>query len=395
MSDIRIQLAAVGDANDIATWSGIPYHLLQEGLRQRAITAGLALTTSGAGWTLKRCLWNLQSMARGDRLGGYQYSISFLEALWSRVADQVADARLLNCFQLYPPSVLERHGDRLWFYIDQTLPQLFGAYGIRERIGRRVAEDALHRERAGYLACAGVIVHSRWAANSVINDHGIDKSKVFCIAPGANLDDALYREWAKTYRFKDPRHHATLRLVFVGKEPRRKGLDRLLRALRFARSRGANCTLRVIGCLPEAVDDDLRSVPGVEWFGFIDKRGDTGRYLQVLSECDVGCLLSRAEAGGISLREFHACGLAVIGPDVGGSPDHVIDESAILVDHAATDEQVADILMQLDSDRDRVAKMKQVSFERRHDMTWEPVIRRIAELLNGAETTTTKVSKSN
>ncbi|MCH8168836.1 MAG: glycosyl transferase family 1, partial [Proteobacteria bacterium] len=71
-------LAAVGDANDPLTWSGIPYHLLRAGRGAGLFDAGLALETGGVGWAGRRIGWNLARAPRLERPGGFQYSPAFL-----------------------------------------------------------------------------------------------------------------------------------------------------------------------------------------------------------------------------------------------------------------------------------------------------------------------------
>jgi len=378
----KTYLAAVGDVNDIRTWSGIPYHLLQEARRQGVMDAGLPLTADGGQWQARRYAWNLGSLLLGRGRGGYQYSEMFLERLWARQRGQLGGCRVVNCFQLYPPSWVADESVELWFHLDQTLLQLFDTYGVRAQIGRRIAADALERERAGYERATGILMHSRWAADSVIRDYGIAAKKVSVVVPGANLDPAVYEAWAAGRAIPTLLSGSALKLVFVGKEPQRKGLDRLLRGLALARSQGANCTLSVIGCPRDAVPAELRESPGVEWVGFIDKRHDGQRYLNAVAECDVGCLLSRAEAGGIGLREFHALGLAVIGPDVGGSPDHALTDAAILIKPEAGDQFIADVIVGLDHDRDRVAQMKALSWARRSEVLWAATVARMVTVFD-------------
>jgi glycosyltransferase involved in cell wall biosynthesis len=290
---------------------------------------------------------------------------------------------VINCFQLYPPSLVADGRVELWFHLDQTLLQLFDTYGVRQSIGKRIAAQALAREREGYERAVGVVMHSHWAAESVIRDYGIDPGKVSVVVPGANLDPVAYAGWASA---RVPGSAAAmakrpLRLVFVGKHPERKGLDRLLRALALARAEGAHCTLRIIGCTPDDLAPELRDTQGVEWVGFIDKRRDAEGYLNAVAACDIGCLLSRAEAGGIGLREYHALGLAVIGPDVGGSADHVIPEAARLVGPQASDEEIAAVILELDRDRTAVQRMREVSWARRREVTWEASVAKLAEVM--------------
>jgi glycosyltransferase involved in cell wall biosynthesis len=385
MGTTRTVLAAVGDVHDMRTWSGIPFHALQAGRAEGLIDAGLALRTTGAVWRLRRIAWNLSSILRGRGAGGYQYSVRFLEELWSAHRHAVANARVINCFQLYPPSLVEQAGMERWYFLDQTLLQLFDHYGIRSTIGRSIARDALEREREGYQRASGIVMHSRWAAASVVRDYGIAPAKVAVVVPGANIDHRASECSMGRHRAASPREGGPLRLVFVGRNPARKGLDRLLRAFRIARSRGAKCALRVIGCAPGELPKELRTIPGVEWLGFVDKWRDAARFLQAVGECDVGCLLSRAEAGGIGLREYHALGLAVIGPDVGGSPDHVIREAAELVSPDASDEEIAELLVNLAQDRDRVQRMRDLSWEHRAEMHWSASMRHLAQEMGRAD----------
>jgi len=108
--------------------------------------------------------------------------------------------------------------------------------------------------------------------------------------------------------------------------------------------------------------------------GFVDKRTESDRYLDLVGECDMGCLLSRAEAGGIGLREFHALGLAVLGPDVGGAPDHAIAGASLLVRPEATDEAIAALLVDLARQPERVEALRAASWTQRRDALWETTV---------------------
>lgn len=374
-------LAAVGDANDPSAFGGTPFHLLQEGMCQGFLTEGLPLGADSLLWKSRRYFWNLLSVLRGRGLGGYQFSDIFMEKLWGPYRSKLVGNKVINLNQLYPSTICQDRAVEKWFFIDQTLKQLFDTYGIRSGISKYIAEDALAREADGYQRAKGVFVISHFAAQSLYLDYGVSPDKVFVVPRGANLDREAYPLWAQTKSNSKLKERYPLRLVFVGKHPERKGLDRLLRALALARAEGANCTLRIIGCTPDDLAPELRDTQGVEWIGFIDKRRDGVTYLNAVGECDIGCLLSRAEAGGIGLREYHALGLAVIGPDVGGSPDHVIPEAARLIGPQASDEEIAALLLELDRDRAAVQRMQEVSWARRHEVTWEASVTKLAKVM--------------
>ena len=380
----RRYVAAVGDANDPHTWCGIPYYLLQAGITAGCFDGGLRLSAHGLHWQAQRLLWNGVQWTRGDRFGGYQYSVPFLEWLWREERIRARNAAVINCFQLFPPSLVGDASVEKWFYIDQTLTQLFDHYGQRALVGKKIAAEAIARERIGYQAATGVIVHSRWTANSVATDYGIASDRIHVVTPGANIAAQPYEKWlamqssAATAAERD--RHA-LKLVFIGKDWRRKGLPRLLAALQRVQKQSVSINLCVIGCRQDDLPAALSTTPSVQWHGFIDKEADWARFLALVGSCDVGCLLSTAEAGGIAQREFHALGLAVLGTTAGGAPEHADLECSWLVAPDAPVETIAAQLVKLARDPTWVSRAKAAAWRKRHRFLYQTAITGIQRLL--------------
>jgi len=327
---------------------------------------------------VRRAAWNGFQLFRGRRYGGYQYQPCFLEKLFSPIRETIAGARVINCFQLFPPSVVHDDSVQKWFFIDMTLRQLFACYGAW--LDHRTAAEAIAHETEGFRKAEVIITHSAWAAKSVTDDYGISAERVRIVVPGANLDPVAYGVWDKEQQRPSPMEASQpIKLVFVGKYWERKGLDRLLRALRIARHRGAAIQLRVIGLASADVPTAYRNEPGVEWSGFLNKRTEAARFLRAVASADLGCLLSRAEAGGIVLREFHALGLPVIGPEVGGSPDHMFRGASTAVPPDAPDETISDILVRLCKDRSALEQMRERAWNSRHEALWSTTCRRILD----------------
>jgi glycosyltransferase involved in cell wall biosynthesis len=379
-----VWLAAVGDVTDPATSSGTPYYCLQAGLAAGVFTGGLKLKTSDHIWTRRRILWNIWQILSKAQRGGYQYSETFLDRLWQQTDEKDRYGCLLNFFQLFPEAIMRCPALARWFYIDQTLEQLFQYYGFAAIVSESVRRDAIIREQAQYAAAEGVICHSDWTAQSVREAYAINDNKIHVVICGANIDIAALDNWENETPYRRPHHEGPLRAVFVGKEWKRKGLDRLLRAMRIARERGAAVTLLVLGLDPTALPTDLARTPGVKWGGFVDKRKDPGRFIELLSGCDVGCLLSRAEAGGISLREFCRLGLPTIAPDTGGSPEFVVPDATHLVSPVAPDEAIADILIALATNPDLLERQREAAWAARRDAGWDRAVTRLAQVVNEA-----------
>jgi glycosyltransferase involved in cell wall biosynthesis len=244
-------------------------------------------------------------------------------------------------------------------------------------IGRRIAQRALREEREGYEAATGIIAHSRWAAQGVVERCGIASTKVYVVKQAANIDPLAYQAWERAEQIRRERECSSggdedgLRLVFVGLDGKRKGLDRLLRGLAIARSLGSQATLRVIGCGPKQMPPELRALPGVEWCGRVNKRQDAELFLRLVGDCHVGCLLSRVEAGGCGLSEYQALGLAVLGTSAGGAAEQILPGNGVIVDVDATDEEIAETLLRLERERESVESMRAVAWRQRRAATWD------------------------
>lgn len=375
-------LAAIGDSNNSNTWSGIPYFFLIEGKNQNVIDFGLNLDPSTFFHRISRVFWNIFRLLFYFEKGGYQYSNYFLNNLWRSHMNTIKGKRIINCFQLYPEILLKQETEELYFFIDQTLLQLFDQYSVNTIIGKKIIQSSLELEKRGYLKAKKIIVHSNWCKQSLIKDYEISEDKIFIVQPGANIFSETYlklRPIDDTSIISD----GPLKLIFVGKEPIRKGLDRLLLSIKYAQNLGANISLRVIGCNKSDLELEENLYPdSVEWIGFLNKSQSFDTYFSLISECDLGCLLSKAEAGGICLREFHALGLAVMYSEVGGSPEHVINNASICIPKEMSIEEIAKILVYYYFNRDKLNSLKLNSSNNSHNMLWSSTVSLINEIIN-------------
>ncbi len=121
-------------------------------------------------------------------------------------------------------------------------------------------------------------------------------------------------------------------IVFVGRLHREKGIDTLLAAMSHLSARGNPQALVIAGDGPERtmVQTFISHGEGGErcrWLGFRhDVRG-------VLSAADIFAMPSRWEGFGLAIGEAMAAGLPVVGTEVPGVRDLVVDgETGLLVD---------------------------------------------------------------
>jgi glycosyltransferase involved in cell wall biosynthesis len=378
----RLYLGGLGDPNDSATYSGTAFHLLAAAKRVGLIEEGLPTRVLDTAYRARRAMWNLKQALSGNGIGGYQNSDWFLKSLYRPYLAKLHGNALLSFSQLLPQAIVEAKDVEKWYFIDMTCRQLLDHYGT-SLAGPRTVGDVLRREEKGYRAARMVIANSRWAAESLLGDYKLDPGRVAVVAQAANFDLNVYRRWeleAVNAGKLDERNADSLRCVFVGKYWQRKGLDRLIRGFAIARRGGFTGTLRVIGVLRDELPSTLREVAGIEWIGFLDKTRSEDVFVRCVGDCDIGCLLSRAEAGGIALREYGAMGLIVLGTDAGGAADQTFPESSIILPVEAADDCIAGELLKLQNDPVRYRRMKDVAWQKRHEALWDHVVDQIAHL---------------
>jgi glycosyltransferase involved in cell wall biosynthesis len=312
-------LLCCGDATDPATHGGLSFRLLEAGMANGVLQGGLALQPERL--RKQRRLWNLAQWLRSGKPGGFQYSRRFTEALLAQAQlPENQPLALLSHFPLLPPAPWPECW-QVAFYIDATTAQVFDDYGSGQRISRRFQRDVIARETAAYHQSVAIACRSQWAADSVINDYGIDPAKVHVVPGGANLDEDQLAQLPPTPPPPVPSPEQPLRLGFLGKEWQRKGGPFLLELAEALQQRGLPTVIRAIGPDPA----QLPAHPALQPLGFINKQSDTARFVAELRSWHFGTLFSEAEAFGISNRECLRLGVPVLAHAVGGIPSTLPD----------------------------------------------------------------------
>jgi len=305
-------LLCAGDSTDIGAWSSIPYFLLQAGLNQSFFEDGLALKSQHL--RLQRYLWNLRQLLTSGKPGGFQYSSTFARILLAQARlkpDQPLD--LLSHFPLLPLYPWAQNW-RVDFYIDATTRQVFNAYGVGDRLAASYRLQVLKRECQAYRQAGAVFCMGQWAADSVINDYGINPAKVHVVPGGANLDEALLAQLPAPTPPPPPSASQPLRLGFLGKDWERKGGPFLLQLVEALGEYGIPTLIRAFGPNPS----ELPVHSALQPLGFMNKQVDTARFIAELRSWHFGTLFSKAEAFGISNRECLRLGVPVVCHSVGG-----------------------------------------------------------------------------
>lgn len=368
-------LTVVGDANDIGTWSSTPYFFLRAGRQKNFLHKGLRLQPSRLRW--HRLAWNACRCLIGDSYGGFQYSRPFLHRLYTQDRVTSDHTEIISHFPLLPPA--GAGPARVSYYIDATLRQVFFDYGAAAQTAKSMVKEALKREQDAYDRAERIVCFSSYAARAVVEEYGVPASEVHVVPPGANLfDEQLEQPPERTEALgrTDP-----LRLGFIGKDWRRKGLPFVLELAETLARRGIGVEVVAVG--PHA--RSLPSHPFLRRVGFIDKASEQGRLAELIRSWHFGCLFSSAEAYGISNLECLRLGVPVLARRVGGIPDTVPPGLGFLFEPHAPADEVADLLISFVKAPERYAELRARVAASAPRFSWHRTVERFIALWQGSD----------
>lgn len=203
------------------------------------------------------------------------------------------------------------------YLTDATFHAMMGYYASFSGLSSFSARQGDKVEQVALDKSWRIITSSDWARNSMVNDYGIDASKIRMIEFGANVDkkDIILREPRKEGDKK-------LQLLFLGVDWERKGGDVAVDCLIKLRQMGVDAELYVIGVTPPK---KYRKVEGLHSVGFLNKNISEhyDRFISIVRHSDLLILPTRAECAGIAFCEASAYGLPSFTYDTGGVPNYV------------------------------------------------------------------------
>ena len=247
--------------------------------------------------------------------------------------------------------------------LDAT-PRQYDALGQHYEHRTRTAQveqlkDRVHRRC--FARAAHLVAWSGWAKQGLLDDYGVDSSKVTVIPPGV-----VPSIWAthRARRGDSPR----VRILFVGGDLKRKGGDLLLDAFDqlqadTATEPGAPAVelhmVTNVGVPPRA---GVTPHPGL--------RPNSAELVRLYQQSDIFCLPSRGDCLPLALAEAGAAGLPLVSTSVAAIPEIVRHGETGLV--VPTDDRTAlvgalRVLVESPSQRLRLGEGARALVEREHD----------------------------
>ena len=371
------------DPRRVGSWSGIPYHFAKSlaaagceivpiyDLREPPL---LPRKVRQAFWKYargKRYLRDVEpavlcSYAREieRRLKAVQVDVLFSPS-----------SRLLSEVETEVPTV---------FWTGATFASMLGFYDDFTNLAPPSLAAGHAAEAAALGRCTLAIYASDWGARSAVEDYATDPAKVKVVSYGANLEGGLSpAEADEVIRERDA---ATCRLLCVGVDWQRKGVEIAIDTTLALNARGIPARLTVVGCQPPRGRAPLPAC--VDAVGFLRKSApEERRRLEDLYRRSHFFLVpTRAEAFGVVFCEANAFALPCLATNVGGVPTAVRDGvNGQLFGLAAAGAEYADWIAACWADPARYRALAAGAFEEyRQRLCWPRAAEAVVPLLTAA-----------
>ena len=341
---MRLAVVAQDNPYSEASWSGIPFHALQE-IRRRFDDVHVVNTPK-----LDRLIRRSAQLARG------RWDIAREPAMIAGI-----QARLTPAFDEIAPDVVISIAapHKVAWLVDRypvihvtdamfdTMVNYYQKYATMSSRSLRLGHAVQHRLVDG---SRGLMVASQWAAQSAAAyyNHPIDH---FTVAP-------LSANFKENPPPRIPRaNDGPLKLLFVGFNWQRKGGPLALQAFQHLRVAEPQAEFHIVGCRPPGAD----AIPGVQVHGVL-RKGDPAQALklaQLLDSSHFFLMPSRQEAYGLVYCEACAFSLPPVATDTGGVGEIIRHgENGLLLPPDADAAMYSQAILNVWRDSDRYVAMQ-------------------------------------
>jgi glycosyltransferase involved in cell wall biosynthesis len=316
---VRVAYVTAYDPNDQAQWSGLG-NAIMESLR----SAGVEVTPIGPLANHLAWIWSVKvRYYRYARRKGYDFGREGLLA-WDRALQISARLSKEHFDVVFSPGLPAVSRLRCRQPIVTWADATFASYVRHYEFDRTLASATLRAgnrgESIGLARSALAIYAADWAARSAVDDYGMDPAKVKVVPFGANFRAIPERGTALASIGR--RSMGTCRLISIGVEWERKGMDRAVSLAALLNERGLPTELTVVGAHPPP---GTKLPPFVHLTGFVSKKTAEGeaRMTELLLGAHFHVLFSKAECFGVVFCEANAHAVPNLASDEGGIPTAV------------------------------------------------------------------------
>lgn len=230
---------------------------------------------------------------------------------------------------------------------------------------KKAIYSRFNMQESYYKNCKVIFTMGKWLEKYLVEDCGFPKNKIYHVGGGINVDKNLI----------NPQNKAGNKILFVGRDFKRKGGHLVYEAFRSLKKNIPNLELYVAGPNNDPIESPIN---GYHYLGDCTHKELSDLY----NRCDIFCMPSYFEAYGLVFIEALTYGLPCIGRNCYEMPYFIKDnETGFLLKHDDVSELSSLIIKLLKND-----KIKNNVLEKRDwyikEYSWETVANRIYNIIN-------------
>lgn len=362
MKRLKIAYVTGYDAGDVNNWSGTAYYIAQ------ALAKHIGTVDYIGNLKTKKYIRHIFKKIYNRCIFGKSYYHDRSGEIGRYYAKQVTACLKNNEYDLIfspgtiPIAYLETNVPVV-FWTDATFAAMTNYYFMD--LCKETVEDGNNMEKRALDNCMLAVYSSHWAAQSAIEEYGVQPSKIEVIPFGANIENIPNKHEIKT-SLSQP-----LQLLFIGKDWARKGGKKAFQTLVALNDMGIESRLTIVGCVPSKNYQH----DGLIVYPFLNKNNisDAKKLHEIFKKADFLLLPSRKECAGIVLCEANAFGIAVLTTNTGGIPTIVKDGvNGFLLSKEASGVDYAGKIKEVILDKAYYSKLRRSARERYDDvLNWD------------------------
>jgi glycosyltransferase involved in cell wall biosynthesis len=247
----------------------------------------------------------------------------------------------------------------------ENRPELIPYCGL-ENLSYRYLKKRVRSQRAFYRNAAGIFTMGQWLADYLVEHEGLPREKVHAVGGGVNVDVA---------GIDDSKRRGN-RILFIGRDYKRKGGDLVVKAFRILKERMPDAELYVAG-------PSINPIAQEDWIEGIFFLGEqSAAQIQTLyNKCDIFCMPSRFEAYGLVFAEALVCGLPCIARNDFAMKEMICEgQNGYLIDGDDI-QQLAEKMEAVLTNEQMKRFVRSQREEYIHKYSWESVVKQIADIV--------------
>lgn len=245
----------------------------------------------------------------------------------------------------------------------------FGAFGHQDMSDAEV-QQKWQRQKESLEQSDGVVVQASYTAEAIARDFDYPREKI----TATGLGPALPSPGRSAVSFDTSRYEAG-RILFVGRDWKRKGGDLLVEAFRMVQAEIPRATLTIVG--PSAPPTEGE---GIRFIGPLNKAklSQRRRLEQLFLNSSVFCMPSESEPWGLVYVEAAQAGMPIVGFHEWSLPDIVEHKVSGWLATERSAEALAEGLVSVLRDPQAMSQMGQAAYDRvREVLDWPHVLDRL------------------